>query len=175
MYGGKFAFKNRLSEPYSWQEIYRFSLFYFVFEGNFQVQEPWEAYIWRGDLTEDFLRYEFGGLMFGILRYLGIEIVSCHLQLQMTIIDMDLLFLHFLFKFYRYACKNYNGQSSLMKFILCVLHHSTGTYYVWVKVLTNDCSKELTCNSNILETQPLNPETKFKDSSGPFQSVRCFI
>ena len=23
------------------------------------------AYIWRGDLTEDFLRYPFGGLIFG--------------------------------------------------------------------------------------------------------------
>ena len=26
----------------------------------FQVQAPWGAYIWRGDLTEDFLRYRFG-------------------------------------------------------------------------------------------------------------------
>ena len=42
-----------------------FALFYFVFEGNFQVQAPGEAYIWRGDLTESFLRYEFGGLIFG--------------------------------------------------------------------------------------------------------------
>ena len=42
-----------------------FALFYFVFEGNFQVQAPWGAYIWRGDLTEGFLRYEFGGLIFG--------------------------------------------------------------------------------------------------------------
>ena len=33
IYGGKFALQN-----YSWKEIYRFSLFYFVFEGNFQVQ-----------------------------------------------------------------------------------------------------------------------------------------
>ena len=58
-----------------------FALFYFVFEGNFQVQAPRGAYIWRGDLTEGFLRYEFGGayiwrglyiegLIFGILRYL---------------------------------------------------------------------------------------------------------
>ena len=38
-----------------------FALFYFVFEGNFQVQAPRGAYIWRGDLTEGFLRYEFGG------------------------------------------------------------------------------------------------------------------
>ena len=34
-----------------------FGLFYFVFEGNFQVQAPRGAYIWRGDLTEGFLRY----------------------------------------------------------------------------------------------------------------------
>ena len=42
-----------------------FALFYFVFEGNFQVQAPGGAYIWRGDLTEGFLRYECGGLIFG--------------------------------------------------------------------------------------------------------------
>ena len=29
-----------------------FALFYFVFEGNFQVQAPGGAYIWRGDLRE---------------------------------------------------------------------------------------------------------------------------
>ena len=34
-----------------------FALFYFVSEGN-----------WRGDLTEGFLRYRFGGGIFGILR-----------------------------------------------------------------------------------------------------------
>ena len=42
-----------------------FALFYSVFEGNFQVQAPRGAYIWRGDLTEGFLRYRFGGLIFG--------------------------------------------------------------------------------------------------------------
>ena len=52
-----------------------FALFYFVFEGNFQVQAPQGAYIWRGDSTEGFLRYEFGGLylegfIFGILQVL---------------------------------------------------------------------------------------------------------
>ena len=30
----------------------------------FQVQAP-GAYIWRGDLTEGFLRYRFGGLIHG--------------------------------------------------------------------------------------------------------------
>ena len=42
-----------------------FALFYFAFEGNFQVQAPRGAYIWRGDLTEGFLRYEFEGLIHG--------------------------------------------------------------------------------------------------------------
>ena len=42
-----------------------FALFYFVFEGNFQVQAPRGAYIWRGDLAEGFLGYEFGRLIFG--------------------------------------------------------------------------------------------------------------
>ena len=47
-----------------WQiQKFIFALFYFVFEGNFQVQAP-GAYIRRGDLTEGFLRYEFGGLIF---------------------------------------------------------------------------------------------------------------
>ena len=59
-----------------------FPLFYFVFEGNFPSTSPRGAYIWRGDLTEGFLRYRFRGLIFGgahlymeglifgILRYL---------------------------------------------------------------------------------------------------------
>ena len=42
-----------------------FALIYFVFEGNFQVQAPEGAYIWRGNLTEGILRYDFGGLIFG--------------------------------------------------------------------------------------------------------------
>ena len=40
-----------------------FALFCFVFEGKFQVQPPRGAYIRRGDLTEGFLRYDFGGLI----------------------------------------------------------------------------------------------------------------
>ena len=42
-----------------------FALFYFVFEGNFPSTSPQGAYIQRGDLTEGFLRYRFGGLIFG--------------------------------------------------------------------------------------------------------------
>ena len=40
-----------------------FALFYFVFEGNFQVQAPGGG--GKGLLTEGFLRYEFEGLTHG--------------------------------------------------------------------------------------------------------------
>ena len=42
-----------------------FALFYFVFERSFPSTSPRGAYIWRGDLTEGFLRYRFGGLIHG--------------------------------------------------------------------------------------------------------------
>ena len=42
-----------------------FALFYSLFEGNFPSTSPRGAYIWRGYLTEGFLRYRFGGLIFG--------------------------------------------------------------------------------------------------------------
>ena len=42
-----------------------FALFYSVFQGNFPRTSPWGAYIRRGDLTEGFLCYKFGGLLFG--------------------------------------------------------------------------------------------------------------
>ena len=42
-----------------------FALFYFVFEGNFPSTSPRGAYIWRGNLTEGFLRYRIEGLIFG--------------------------------------------------------------------------------------------------------------
>ena len=43
-----------------------FSFFYFVFEDNFpSTSPPGGAYIWRGDLTEGLLCYEFGGLIHG--------------------------------------------------------------------------------------------------------------
>ena len=42
-----------------------YALFCFVFEGKFQAQVPGGAYIQKGDLTEGFLRYDFGELIFG--------------------------------------------------------------------------------------------------------------
>ena len=60
-----------------------FALFFFVLEGKFQVQAPPPpgAYIRRGDLTEGFLRYDFGGLIFGILRY-----IDCP-QKKLTVVE----------------------------------------------------------------------------------------
>ena len=40
MYGGKFAFQNRLGWPYSWKEICRFSLFYLVLRAIFKYKPP---------------------------------------------------------------------------------------------------------------------------------------
>ena len=36
-----------------------------VFEGNFSNTNPRGPYIRKGDLTDGFLRYRFGGLIFG--------------------------------------------------------------------------------------------------------------
>ena len=53
----------------------RFALFSFVFKGSFLSttlplpRRGGGAYIWRGDLTEGFLRLILEGLIFGILRY----------------------------------------------------------------------------------------------------------
>ena len=41
-----------------------FALFYFVFESNFRVQPTGVAYIWWGALTESFLSYRFGRLIY---------------------------------------------------------------------------------------------------------------
>ena len=42
-----------------------FALFYFVFEESFPGTSRRGACIWRGDLTEGFLGYRFGGLIHG--------------------------------------------------------------------------------------------------------------
>ena len=42
-----------------------FALFYFVFEGKFQVQALRRGLYSGGDLTEGFLHYDFGELLFG--------------------------------------------------------------------------------------------------------------
>ena len=62
IYGGIFAFRNRFIVG---SKCIVLALFYFVFDGNFPSTSPRGAYIWRDDLTKAFLRYRFGGLIFG--------------------------------------------------------------------------------------------------------------
>ena len=84
MYGGKFAFQNRLGYFIVGRKLTVFSLFYFVFEGNFLVQAPWGlifgraisrrvfcvtslvgggrggAYTWRGLFSEIYGSFSMG-------------------------------------------------------------------------------------------------------------------
>ena len=81
MYGEKFAFQNRLGWPYSWKEIYRFSVLPCIW-GQFASTNPWGDLYLEGSFNGGFLQYEFGGLIiiwrdlymegliFGILRYI---------------------------------------------------------------------------------------------------------
>ena len=67
-------------------------MFYFVFEGNFLIPSPQGAYICRGGLTEGFLRYRFGGLIFGraytwrglFSEFYGIIIIIIVMIMMMT-------------------------------------------------------------------------------------------
>ena len=62
---GNLRFKIDLAILLVGRKFTVFALFYFVFASYFQVQALGAAYIWKGDLTEGFLRYEFGGLIHG--------------------------------------------------------------------------------------------------------------
>ena len=71
IFGGAYIREGNLRFKIDWASLIVgskftvFALFYFVFEGNFPSKSPRGAYIWRGDFTEGFLRYQFGGLIFG--------------------------------------------------------------------------------------------------------------
>ena len=68
IYRGEFAFQNPTGLANSWTEIYVIVLFllYFIFYfraiSKYKLTGP---FIRRGDLTEGFLRYDTGGLIFG--------------------------------------------------------------------------------------------------------------
>ena len=66
MYGGKFAFQNRLGEPSSWKEIYRFC---FVLlsrvEFNFQVKPPGGRLYLEGRFNGGQFALRVWGLIFG--------------------------------------------------------------------------------------------------------------
>ena len=66
MYGGIFlCFRIDWANLIVGNKCTVLALFYFVFEGNYPSTSPRGAYIWRGNLTEVFLRYRFGGLIHG--------------------------------------------------------------------------------------------------------------
>ena len=50
---------------YGWKEIYRLCFVLPCISGHFPSTSSRVAYIRRGDFTEGFLCYEFGGLIFG--------------------------------------------------------------------------------------------------------------
>ena len=59
-------------------EIYRFCFVLLCIWGQFPSTSPRGAYIWRSDLTEDFLRYEFGGLIFGGAYFRSFTVFFLH-------------------------------------------------------------------------------------------------
>ena len=68
-----------------------FALFYLVFEGNFPSTSPRVAYIWRGNLTEGFLCYQFGGLIFGAGAFTWRGLFS---EFYGNLSDFKCLFIH---------------------------------------------------------------------------------
>ena len=60
----------------SGEEIYHFCFVFLCILRQIPSTSPPGAYIRRGDLTEGFLRYVFGGLIFGILRYLLVDFLQ---------------------------------------------------------------------------------------------------
>ena len=62
---GNLHFKIDLASLTVGSKFTIFAWFYFVFEGNFPRTSPRGAYIWRGVLTDGFLRYRIGGPIFG--------------------------------------------------------------------------------------------------------------
>ena len=73
---GNLRFKTDWASLIVGRKFTVFALFYFAFEGNFQVQAPRGAYIWRGDLTEGFLRYEFEGLVHGGAYFRNVTVLG---------------------------------------------------------------------------------------------------
>ena len=70
IFGGAYLWREisvskSIGLAYSWKEIDRFCFILVCIWGQFPSTSPRGAYIRRGDLTEGFLRYEFGGLIFG--------------------------------------------------------------------------------------------------------------
>ena len=72
IYGGKFGFQNRLFSFIVGKKFTLFALFYFVFEGNFQVQAPpppgggrWGGLYLEGQFNRGFFAIQVSGLVSG--------------------------------------------------------------------------------------------------------------
>ena len=63
-----------------------FVLFYFVFMGKFQGQDPRGAYIQRGNLTEGVLRYDLGGLIHGGAYFRNFTVYTFYTMKNINII-----------------------------------------------------------------------------------------
>ena len=55
-----------------------FALFYFVFEGKFQVQAPPGGLYSEGRFNGGFLRYHFGGIIFGGAYFRNFTVYQQH-------------------------------------------------------------------------------------------------
>ena len=53
-----------------------FAFFYFVFEGKFQVQAPPGGLYSEGRFNGGFLRYDFGGLIFGGVYFRNFSVIA---------------------------------------------------------------------------------------------------
>ena len=62
MYGGKFAFQKLTEQACSGKEIYHFCFVLLCIRGQIPSTSPPGGLYSAGDLTEGFLRYDFGGL-----------------------------------------------------------------------------------------------------------------
>ena len=69
---GKLRFKINWAGLIVGMKCTIFALFYFVFEGNFQVEVPRGAYIWRNDSTEGFLLRVLGLIFGGAYTWRGL-------------------------------------------------------------------------------------------------------
>ena len=73
-----------------------FALSYFVFEPKFPSTSLQGAYIWRGDLTEGFLRYRFGGLIHGGAYFRNFTVFLPLINFTHKVPDSQFKWIHFL-------------------------------------------------------------------------------
>ena len=117
--GGNLRFKIDLASLIAGSNFTIFTLFFICIWRQFSKYKPPGAYIWRGDSTEGFSRYRFGGLIFGeaffgILRYFEKLLKSKTVQL-VTYIVKDYV-----------ACDFTSNDLAAARFNNIFLKHSDG-------------------------------------------------